>query len=239
MDSLSRKVKQRIESIPKGTIITLEDFGELPNKRAVALSLSRLQRRGSIERLGKGKYYVPRETKFGILGPSESAIIKEILRGDESSYISGVAVYNKLGLTAQVPSEITIVGKRYNRRVSIGNIKVKYVKRRSPVTKKGDIYILQILDAVSDIKKIPGTPINEALKILKTRIQELSLSEKKNMIGLSLYYRFYVRAVVGGILEEMGVEEVGDLRSSMNPLTNFDLGISEEVLPLKRNWNLI
>lgn len=219
-------------------MITFEDFDELPNKQAVALGLSRLKRDGEIERLEKGKYYVPKKTKFGILGPSKASIIEALLRGDDSSYISGIAVYNKLGPTTQIPNEITIVGRKYNRRTKVGRIKVKYVKGKAPV-KKENVYLLQVLDAISDIKKIPDTSTNEIASILKERIQNLSLSDQRKIVDLSQYYRPYVRAIVGEILDEMGLKEVESIRSSLNPLTVFKINISEKILPLKQNWNLL
>ena len=151
--NISSKVKQKIEALPEGAVITFDDFSELPNKRAVALCLSRLKKEGELERLEKGKYYIPKKTKFGTLGPSESSIIQGLLKGDEGSYISGVTAYNKLGLTTQVANEITIVGSKYNRKAIVGKIKVKYIKGKAPVNKQ-NILLLQILDAVNDVKKI-------------------------------------------------------------------------------------
>ena len=235
--SIFRKMKQKIKGLPKGAVITLEDFSELQNREAVALYLSRLKREGVIERLGRSKYYVPKKTKFGILGPSEFSVMKVLFKEDSSSYISGTMAYNKLGLTTQIPNEITIVGNRYNRRSRIGNIKVKYMKRKTPVCK--NVLILQILDAINDIKKIPNTTTNEVAKILKNKIQKLSLNEKKQMIDLSKYYRPFVRAIVGEILDEVKVREVRKLRSVMNPLTVFKIGVSEEIFPLKKAWNLV
>ncbi|MCP3929242.1 MAG: hypothetical protein GY705_09105 [Bacteroidetes bacterium] len=231
-------MKQKIEALPEGAVITFDDFSELPNKRAVALCLSRLKKEGELERLEKGKYYIPKKTKFGTLGPSESSIIQGLLKGDEGSYISGVTAYNKLGLTTQVANEITIVGSKYNRKAIVGKIKVKYIKGKAPVNKQ-NILLLQILDAVNDVKKIPDTTVSSAIMILKRKIQSLSLYEKQEMIKLSQFYRPYVRAIVGEIFEEEGIKEVEELRSSMNPLTFFKFNISKEILPLQKKWNLI
>ena len=238
MKSISFRVKQKIGTIPKGEIFTLENFGEIANKRAVVLVLNRLKKEGEIERLAKGKYYVPRKTKFGLLGPSESSIMNALLKEDDGSYISGLAAYNRLGLTTQLPREITIVGNRYDRKVRIENIMVKFVKRRTPVSGKKNNYILQILDAINDVKKIPDTSTNEAISILKDKILNLSSSDKKQVILMSRYYRPFVRAIVGGILEEVGTNGIKQLRSSINPVTVFNVNISEKTLPLKKSWNL-
>ena len=239
MDSVAFKVRNKIKNIPKGRIFTPKNFLQLGGKKAIVQVLNRLQREGNIERISKGKYYVPRQTKFGFLGPSEYFIVQSLLEGDKSGYLSGIALYNQLGLTTQLSNEITIVGKRYNRRVSVGKLNVKYIKRKTPVRKKENVYILQLLDAISDIKRIPDTSTNDILRILKSRIQPLSLSDKRELIRVSQFYRPFVMALVGGILDEDGIKEVEKLRDSINPLTTFKLGISEKVLPLKKNWNLV
>ena len=170
-------VKQTIKRTPQGAVITIASFGEIADKRVLVLVVNRLIKKGELKRLSKGKYYVPRESKFGPLEPSESSIIKSLLQEDNGSYISGLWAYNRLRLTTQLPCVITIVGKRYDRRIQIGNVKVKFVKKKTPI---GNSYILQILDAINDLKKIPDTSTNEIISILKKRIQELSSSEKKS-----------------------------------------------------------
>ena len=237
--SIFFEVKRKIKRLPKSEIITLGSFREFSNKKAVTFALSKLKRNGEIERLEKGKYYASENSRFGTLRPSDHSIVKTLLKEIEGGYVSGLASYNKLGLTTQIPNEITIVGKRYDRRTSVGKLKVKYVRRKTPIRKKEKIYILQILDAVNDIKRIPDTPKTEVLKILKKKIQDLSLTDKKEMISVSRYYRPFVMALIGEILEEEGIKEIEKLRSLLNPLTVFKLGISEKILPLKKNWNLV
>ena len=237
--SIFSEVKRKIQRLPKGEIISLGNFRKFANKKAVTFALSKLKRSGDIERLEKGKYYVPENSKFGILGPSDRSIVETLLREVEGGYVSGLSSYNKLGLTTQIPNEITIVGKRYGRKTSIGKLKIKYVRRRTPIRKKENIAILQILDAVNDLKRIPDTPTTEVLKILKKEIQSLPLSVKKEMINVSRYYRPFVMALIGEIFEEEGIKEVQKLRSLINPLTVFKVGIPEKILPLKKNWNLV
>ena len=127
--SISKIVKYRVGTLPEGSVISFSDFGDLDNLQAVALSLSRLKKSGVLKKLEKGKYYVPKKTKFGTLGPSDSSILKDLLISENGmdSYISGVAAYNRLGLTTQVPNEVTIVGTRYSRKTQVGKLKVKYV----------------------------------------------------------------------------------------------------------------
>src|SRR5260370_13791447 len=69
-----RLARQRIERGGE-RVWRLEDFRDLPFT-AVAQALSRLARRGAIQRLSKGIYYRPRETPFGKSRPNPAAIQK-------------------------------------------------------------------------------------------------------------------------------------------------------------------
>jgi len=237
--SISKIVKDRVDSLPEGSVISYSDFGDLDNLQAVALSLSRLKKSGVLEKLEKGKYYIPKKTKFGTLGPSDNSILNELLSSENGidSYVSGVAAYNKLGLTTQIPNEVTIVGSKYSRKTQVGKLKIKYVKGKAPIT-KSTVLLLQVLDALNDIKKIPDTNINKSMKKLKRIILDLQLSQKKKLIKLSLFYRPSVQALVGIVLEEDDLQEIGALKKKLNPLTKFKLNISKEILPLQANWNI-
>ena len=91
--SIAKMIKNKIKKLEEGSIITYDDFSKANNFQAVALTLSRLAKEGEIVRLQKGKYYIPRKTKFGILPPSESSILKNIL-SSSNGYISGTSAYN-------------------------------------------------------------------------------------------------------------------------------------------------
>ncbi len=237
--SITKAVKDRVSKLPEGIIISFSDFVDIGNLQAVALCLSRLTKNGTLERLAKGKYYIPKKTKFGVLGPSDNSILNDLLNSESGmdSYISGVAAYNRLGLTTQVPNEVTIVGSRYSRKTQIGKLKIRYVKGKAPIT-KSSVILLQILDALSDIKKIPDTNINDSMKKIKELIIGLQLNQKKKLIELSSYYRARVQVLVGVVLDEDGFKEVQLLKEKLNPLTKFKLNISKEILPLQESWNL-
>src|SRR4051794_40940245 len=112
--SIAEQVKTRIEQWEPGKVITCDDFADLNSFQVVALNLSRLQKLGVIERLSKGCYYNPRQSKFAKLKPSESEILSSVLEKN-GGYVAGPTALNRLGLSTQVSSEITIAGSRSNR----------------------------------------------------------------------------------------------------------------------------
>src|SRR6202158_6101016 len=79
-----------------------QDFADLPPS-AVSQALSRLTRRGHLERLSKGVYYSTRQTAFGKSRPNPAAIQKLASRR-KGVFPSGIAAANLLGFTTQTAS---------------------------------------------------------------------------------------------------------------------------------------
>ena len=93
-------VRQRIERGGEH-LWRFEDFRDLPFS-AVAQALSRLTRKGAIERLSKGVYYRSRETVFGKSKPNPAAI-RSLASHRKTLFPSGMAAANLLGFTTQIP----------------------------------------------------------------------------------------------------------------------------------------
>src|SRR5688500_16678495 len=79
----------------------LDDFADLPFT-AVAQALSRLHKKGMIERLSKGTYYRGRSTAFGKSRPNPTAV-RQLAGRRASLFPSGLAAANLLGFSTQTP----------------------------------------------------------------------------------------------------------------------------------------
>lgn len=230
-------IREKIRASKNDKVITFQDFFDAPNPRAVAMTLSRLAKAGSLKKLGKGKYFVPRKTKFGTIGPSDAEIIKTILGTEGDRYISGPSVFNALGLTTQVPSQITIIGDRYNRKVEIGKLRIVYLRANFPIRGK-KISLLQLLDALKEIEAIPDTNTSQILYLLKNKILKLKKNDIKELVSLALLYPPRVRALLGAILEEINIYDLSTLKMSLNPLSFYKFKVNSDILPFKLNWNI-
>ena len=73
----------------------------------MAQALSRLTRRGTIRRLGKGLYYRPRQTAFGP-GRPNAAEIRALPVRRKKAFPSGVAAANLLGFTTQNAAHVEL-----------------------------------------------------------------------------------------------------------------------------------
>lgn len=242
MKNSTKQIIAFIQKYEEGKLFTYNDLclvsGQIP---AVSKMLSRLVEKGEIRRLTKGVFYKPKRTKYGLLKPSEQEIIDLIIRKKLNSkgYVTGINVYNKIGLTTQVSNVITISTPISQSLTQIENLKISYRRGLAPST-PADIALLQLLDAITDFKKIPDRNDDVFAKIIQNKIMSYDSKTLKRLLALSLEYAPRTKALLGAILEISGFDESAQtLKLSLNTLTTFKLNISEEVLPNKNDWNIL
>lgn len=230
-----------IDRFPKGYVFTYEDFYvEVKKKEAIIKALNRMVGSGKISKLSKGKYYKPEKTTFGELPPEQYQVVKDLLEedGKVTGYLTGYSIYNILGLTTQVSNTIQIGKNAVRPKLKRGRYTIRMVRQKNTITKE-NVPLLQILDCIRYIKKIPDTTIQKSAKRLISIISELSGEDKQTIVRLVKKYPPSTRALLGVILEEIGeVNNLDKLRDSLNPITTYNLPGVLEVLPNAENWNI-
>ena len=237
--SVAKITREFVKNIEDGQIFTFDDI-PTSSKASVAIELSRLFKKGLIKKVSKGRYFKPKMRVFGEVGPSSDDKISKYLDSTEGvSYETGFNSFRQLGLTTQISKTITIATNKPYKKVQIDNINLKFVPKRVDV-KVEDIYLLQILDAIKDIKKIPATTPSQSFVYLKNLIEKESSA---NQIKLTKYAKKYTprtKALLGAILKELGNNECAyELKDSLNALTTFKLDISSEIIKDKKYWNIV
>lgn len=239
---ISDIVSNKIDRFKTGFVFTYDDFSIPVNKiDALKKALSRMVDSGKIVRLSKGKYYKPKEGIIGSLKPDEYQIVKDLLENDGKiiGYLSGVSAFNKLGLTTQVSNTIQIGCNIPKKTIKRGKYTIRSIQQKNTIYKE-NVTLLQILDAIRFIKKIPDANINNSCERLKIIINNLSEKEKDNLLKLVMKYNPSTRALVGAILElNNGQDYVSALYKSLRPTTVFNLNISEKTLINKNKWQIL
>lgn len=235
-------IGKKIDRLPKGYVFTYEDFDSDVNKvEAIIKALNRMASSGKIEKLSKGKYFKPEKTPFGTLQPNQEQIVKDLIyeEGKVVGYLTGYSIYNKLGLTTQV-SNIIQIGKNQTRpKFKRGRYTISFIKQKNIITKK-NIPLLQILDSIKYIKKIPDATIERSCLRFLEITKDLSSDEKKELIRLSLKYSPATRALLGAILDQIqNSSTTFSLKESLNPITKYDIPGAKKVLIKADNWNII
>ena len=126
---IARQIRDKLSSIPAGIVLTTKDFGvEMRYQPALAKALSRLVLQGELQKIAKGKYYIPKQTIFGKLKPTDSELVKDFLEqnGRVVGYITGTTAFASMGLTTQISSSMLIGTNKYRRPVIRNGVKISF-----------------------------------------------------------------------------------------------------------------
>lgn len=234
-------IKNSVDRFPKGYVFTSGDFIEkVKSKEALMKALNRLAVSGKIVKLAKGRYYKPEQSPFGELPPSQYQVVKDLLEGGGrvEGYLTGLSIYNTLGLTTQVGSIIQIGKNEVRSSFKRGRYTISFVKQKNIITKE-NIPLFQLLDGLRFINKIPDSSIKNSCIILQNLISGLSGKEQETTVRLAMKYQPSTRALLGAILCDLGRDEItGKLKKSLNPLTSYLIPGIHETLLTDPKWNI-
>lgn len=237
---VSQKIQKQISKFAEGTPFKYDQLAiERQDFMATTKTIERLIAKGVIKRLSKGLFYKPKKTIFGELLPNEEELLKTYLyeKGKRIAYITGTSLYNQMGLTTQISTSLKIACK--TKRISLirNNLKVLPVKSYVNVSNE-NYFLLEILDAIKDFKKIPDIDKGSAIIILSNKINILNDAELNSLIKCSLYYPPRVRSFLGALIENNKNDvNLSKLKKSLNPLSDYDYGI-KNMLPTLSSWNI-
>jgi len=129
MQSLSKKILNRIYGGGKGKVYTGKDFFDLGNRASVDQALSRLAKKGVIRRIRSGIYDFPRfnaklggRLTFNIHDAANAIARKNNIRIMES----GASAANQLGLSTQVPAQLVLLTDGQSRKVKVNNYSLTF-----------------------------------------------------------------------------------------------------------------
>ncbi len=238
---VSEKIESALLKMLQGNTFNYKELGITPKEYVAATkAIERLIKKKVIERASTGLFYKPKKTVFGNLKPTEEELLKPYLfEGNKRiAYITGTALFNRMGITTQVPRNIKIASREKRIITKIGNIQVRPVKSYTDVTDK-NYYLLELLDVIKDFKTIPDTDKTQTTRFLLNKINQLSDKEKITLIKIALKYPPRVRALTGALLDKIKQNnQLQELKNSINPLTMYKFGITTKELSTIIDWNI-
>ena len=199
-----------------------DDFRDQPFP-AVAQTLSRLARNGTLERLSKGIYYRPRSTVFGPSRPSPTSI-KRLAEKTKTIFPSGTAAANLLGFSTQTPrrSELATSSLSLPKKL-IGS--ETHVHARRPEAWKG----LSATEAalLDFLRKAGKTSEMSAERTIQKTLALLAADRHlERLLKVADSEPPRVRALLGALAEELERYPAARARlhASLNPLSRYDFG---------------
>jgi hypothetical protein len=195
------------------------DFADLPAS-AVATTLSRMAREGTLRRVGKGVYYRPHQSSLGASGPAASSVAAQILRAPV--HPAGLNAANVLGLSTQNPRRAEYATPAAGPPGALGDA---VVHTGGPAARAGlsaeDGAILETLrDRARYSDLSPQRTVGRLRRLLADEDHFRALATA------AVAEPPRVRAMLGALGQELGMPEstLAPLRESLNPLSRFDFG---------------
>lgn len=218
---VTRQVNRRIERGGE-RVWRLEDFRDLPFG-AVAQALSRLSRRGTIQRLSKGVYYRSRQTALGKSRPNPAAI-QRLAGRRKTIFPAGIAAANLLGFTTQSgkAAEVATSSLSLPRKL-LGDETVIHTRRPEAWANlsQTDAALLDFLRGRGRASELPPRQtIDRTLRLLSEN------GRFDRLLRVVSFEPPRVRAMFGALGEELGKNQkaLARLRESLNPFSRFDFG---------------
>ena len=239
--AVTQKIQSKINKFKDGTTFKYDDLSiDAKELSAAAKAIERLIEKETIKRISKGVFYKPKQSVFGELKPNEIELLKPYLfqNGKRVAYVTGTSLYNRMGLTTQIPKTVKIASRDKRIRVETESIKAAPIKSYVDVSEK-NYYLLGILDALKDFKKIPDLNKKQAIKIISNKLKQLNQSELKILTKCALAYPPRVRAFLGALIENYtNSNDAFQLKKSLNPLSEYNFGLNKSILPNIDKWNI-
>lgn len=239
--TVSQEIEKRVDKIEPARVFTIEDLDFSAEWwENVRVKLGRMVKSGHLKKAGRGKYYKPKNSIFGNVGPNQYEIVKDLLYDNNvlSGYMTGYSIWNQMGLTNQIANIIIIGTSRRRDPVKRSIYRVRFIAQPNKITAE-NIPLLQILDSIKMIKQIPDTSVNDSVQTLRTIIDKLDDKALAQLVKLSLKYPPRVRAVLGAILESIGkTANIEALKKTLNPMTTYSIGVNNTIGLNLQNWNI-
>ncbi|GHS84907.1 hypothetical protein FACS1894201_03950 [Bacteroidia bacterium] len=234
-------IKNNIEKLEVGYVFTSDEVsGELTSPSYISKKLNSFVANGYIRKLSKGRFYKPEISEFGELPLADYEVVKDLLvkNGKPIGYITGYSVFNKFLLTTQVSAIMQISTRKTKPNIVRGRYKIDFVKQDNIIT-KDNIPLLQLLDCLRFFKKIPDTTADKSCTRLLQLLAELDQAQIKEVKKLVLNYTPQAVALLGAMLEMLKPQEdTALLLKSLNIMTEYKLGISQNILLNQKKWHI-
>jgi hypothetical protein len=131
--SVAEHIKRRVSKLQKGQPFSTGGFLSFGSRAAVDKAISRLVDEGAIERVARGVFVRPKESRFvGKVMPDVSRVIEVIAKGHgETIQVHGAEAVRRFKISTQVPTRPVYYTSGPSREIQIGNLKVKLMHTSS------------------------------------------------------------------------------------------------------------
>ena len=180
MQTMRDQIVARIERLGEGKAFSAKDFLDIASRGTIDMALSGLTRSGTIRRVRRGLYDMPKvsSTLGGKLSPDIDEAARAIARRQRWKIVpDGAWAANLLGLSTQVPAKITYLTDGPNNEVPIGrrSIHFKHARPKAMAGLEGKLAL--VVQALRYLGKE-----SVGVKEIETLRAGLSTAEKRKLV---------------------------------------------------------
>ncbi len=237
----SEIIRKAIQEIPLGRVFSYSELATTQLKHTTLVSeMSRLVKDGVVYRVMRGRFVVSdknQKTASGI------EIINAICRYRNKlcGYETGPSVWEKWGL-------IPITKNRKEYYVAITQMRpaqthegiiIRFKKAKLDPSRYNH-EILQFLDTLESINKIPTKSKEKVLPVLFSIFNQWNESKKQQFSNYALAYSPIARVLAGIFLQNTGNNEASKkLAISLHPATTYKINVDCSILKDLNLWRII
>lgn len=119
---IKETVMKKIEKSKAYSVFFIKDFTNIGSPETIRRILTDATVANKLERVGKGIYVKPKESKYGKVYPPLEKIAQEIAKRDKSEILpTGSTASNLIGLSTQVPMNLSYITTGSTRTIIIDN----------------------------------------------------------------------------------------------------------------------
>ncbi|MCJ8269404.1 MAG: DUF6088 family protein [Psychrosphaera sp.] len=253
--SVANQVRVNIAKLATGSVFLVSDMPTYAtDKKATTKALSHFaqskrfkQRYGDITRIADGLYYKDKIGLLGHLPPSFDAIITALTykKNQRVGYINGHQLYNRKGLTAQVPATITLVtSKQAPTKISVAGMTIE-VERKKKAINPSDIIRYEFENILNNINAIQDIDTDGLIHAVGEYFDHFAHSpaQFKKMLKQLTYKR--TKALLGALLEGYQTQSTFDfssyltlIKKELSQHSEYKMGHLANHLSHGETWNI-
>lgn len=196
---IDRAMLARIQARGDGWVFSPADFIDLGTRHAVDKALSRMAAAGSIRRVARGLYDVPKQHPIvGTTTPHIDQVAKAVAgKGGTRLQPTGAYAANLLGLSDQVPAKVVFLTDGRSKRIQLGNVSIALRQTSPRIMATAGTVSGTVIQALRYLGKAHVT--DDTVKRLDRR---LSADDRKQL----LKDLAYAPAWIADIMRRLGVK---------------------------------
>jgi hypothetical protein len=200
MQTMRDQIVERIERLGEGKAFSAKDFLDIASRGTIDMALTSLTRRGTIRRVRRGLYDMPKVNHAlgGELSPDIDEAARAIARRQRWKIVpEGAWAANLLGLSTQVPAKIIYLTDGPNNEVPIGRRSIHFKHARPKVMAGLEGKFALVVQALRHLGKEGVGP-----REIETLRAALSPAEKRKLVKDTRFGVDWIYAVAKRIAEE-------------------------------------